>query len=117
MPPLFTTSAPWLFSKPLHVLGERQHVLGQRERGWREVGRKEVRKVEEMRGVEGGGGGEEGLEGGVWGRIRLVDGGREGGDYRIPKNSEERNSGDERDWIGGGRGSFELFSKHGGEWR
>jgi len=44
-----------------------------------------------MRGVEGGGGGEEGLEGGVWGRIRLVDGGREGGDYRIPKNSEERN--------------------------
>ena len=49
MPPPFTTSAPWLFSKPLHVLGERQHVLGQRERGWREVGRKEVRKVEEMR--------------------------------------------------------------------
>ena len=117
MPPPFTTSAPWLFSKPLHVLGERQHVLGQQERGWREVGRKEVRKVEEMRGVEGGGGGEEGLEGGVWGRIRLVDGGREGGDYRIPKNSEERNSGDERDWIGGDRGSFELFSKHGGEWR
>ena len=39
-------------------------MLGQRERGWREVGRKEVRKVEEMRGVEGGGGGEEGLEGG-----------------------------------------------------
>ena len=73
--------------------------------------------MEEMRGVEGGGGGEEGLEGGVWGRIRLVDGGREGGDYRIPKNSEERNSGDERDWIGGGLGSFELFSKHGGEWR
>ena len=65
LPPPFTTSAPWLFSKPLHVLGERQHVLGQRERGWREVGRKEVRKVEEMRGVEGGGGGEEGLEGGV----------------------------------------------------
>ena len=65
MPPPFTTSAPWLFSKPLHVLGERQHVLGQRKRGWREVGRKEVRKVEEMRGVEGGGGGEEGLEGGV----------------------------------------------------
>ena len=32
---------------------------------------------------------EEGLEGGVWRRIRLVDGGREGGDYRIPKNSEE----------------------------
>ena len=55
--------------------------------------------MEEMRGVEGGGGGEEGLEGGVWRRIRLVDG-REGGDYRIPKNSEERNSGDERelDW-------------------
>ena len=41
------------------------------------------------------------MEGGVWRRIRLVDGGREGGDYRIPKNSEERNSGDERDWIGG----------------
>ena len=56
--------------------------------------------MEEVRGVEGGGGGEEGLEGGVWRRIRLVDGGREGGDYRIPKNSEERNSGDERelDW-------------------
>ena len=30
--------------------------------------------MEEMRGVEGGGGGEEGLEGGVWRRIRLVDG-------------------------------------------
>jgi hypothetical protein len=26
-----------------------RHELGQRERGWREVGRKEVRKVEEMR--------------------------------------------------------------------
>ena len=59
---------------------------GRRER----VGGKEVRKVGEVRGVEGGGGGEEGLEGGVWRRIRLVDGGREGGDYRIPKNSEER---------------------------
>jgi hypothetical protein len=37
-------------------------VLGQRGRGWREVGGKEVRKVEEMRGVEGGGGGEEEVE-------------------------------------------------------
>ena len=32
----------------LHALGERgRHVLGQRERGWREVGKKEVRRVEE----------------------------------------------------------------------
>ena len=46
----------------------------------------------------------------------MVDGGREGGDYRIPKNSEERNSGDERKRIGGGRCSFELLEKH-GEWR
>jgi hypothetical protein len=33
----------------------------------------------------GGGGGEKELEGGVWRRIRLVDGGRVGGDDRILK--------------------------------
>jgi len=48
---------------------------GRRER----VGGKEVRKVEEMRGVEGGGGGEEGLEGGVWRRIRFGGWGAGGG--------------------------------------
>ena len=62
---------------------------GRRERGRREVGRKEVRKVEEMR---------------VWSegeevRRRWREGcgegfdwwmGGEGGDYRIPKISEER---------------------------
>ena len=39
---------PLVVLEPLHVLGERgRHVLGQRERGWREVGKKEVRRVEE----------------------------------------------------------------------
>ena len=57
------------------------------------------------------------MEGGVWRRIRLVDGGREGGDYRIPKNSEERQWRREGIGLVVGRGSFELFSKHGGEWR
>ena len=32
MPPPFTTSAPWWFSEPLHVLGERQ------ARAWAERG-------------------------------------------------------------------------------
>ena len=35
--------------------------------------------MEEMRGVEGGGGGEKGLARGVWRRSRLVDGGGRGG--------------------------------------
>ena len=48
-------------------------MLGQRGRGWREVGRKEVRKVEEMRVWREG---EEvkRREGGVWRRVRLVGG-------------------------------------------
>jgi hypothetical protein len=55
------------------------------------------------------------LEGGVWRRIRLVDGGREGGTIefqRILKREivEMRGIG-----LVAGRGSFELFSKH-GEW-
>ena len=53
----------------------------------------------------------------MWRRIRLVDGGREGGDYRIPKNSEERNSGDERELDWWSVEALSIFSKHGGEWR
>ena len=45
------------------------------EGGWKEGGEKSGRDE----GVEGGGGGEEELEGGVWRRVRLVGGGREEG--------------------------------------